>query len=222
VKNLFNRHRKTGGFTLIEMLITIGIMLFLFALVAVAAGRMREKARISKTKSLIKRIAVALEGYHALNHNYPTIPIAGDPNPDTCPYSAATPLASAGLAFWQGIDLKREFVLGSSLDDFSNDDFDSTGQYFADAWGNRLKYRKIGPERYLVWSFGSKQGNVACPHPAATSTSFNDDIGTGDYWDAPSKSWMNCGNFTRERDSFVDLTGVEHTGANITSHDTDF
>src|SRR5262245_38330510 len=117
-------------------------MLFLFALVAVAAGRMREKARISKTKSLVKRIAAALEGYHALNHNYPTIAVIGDPNPDTCPYSNATPLAAAGLGFWQGIDLRREFVLGASLDDFNADDFDASGQYFVDAWGNRLKYRK--------------------------------------------------------------------------------
>jgi prepilin-type N-terminal cleavage/methylation domain-containing protein len=214
--------RSNTGFTLIEMLVTIGIMLFLFSLVAVAAGRMREKARISKTKSLIKRVALALDAYHALHHNYPSIPVIGDPNPDTCPYSVVKPLTKAGLAFWQGIDLKKVFVMGSSLDDFNNDDLDSTGTYFVDAWGNRLKYRKVGPERYLVWSYGSKQGKAPCPHPAAAATSFNDDVGTGDYWDAGAKAWKNCGNFTRERDIFVNPSGKEFVGTNITSHDTDF
>lgn len=214
--------RRRSGFTLIEILITIGIMLFLFSIVAVTAVRMREKVRITKTKSLIKRIAVALEGYHALNRNYPAIPVIGDLHPDTCPYSTVKPLAKAGYAFWQGIDLKKEFVIGSSLDDFNTDDLDPTGVYFVDAWGNRIKYRKIGPERCLVWSFGSKHGKGACPHPAATSTSFNDDIGSGDYWDESTKTWKNCANLTRERDIYVTAKGAEYVGTNITSHDTDF
>lgn len=214
--------RRRSGFTLVEILITIGIMLFLFSLVSVTAVRMREKARITKTKSLIKRIALALDGYHALNRNYPATPVVGDSCPDTCPYSVVKPLSKAGYAFWGGIDLKKEFVLGSGLEEFNMDDLDPTGVYFVDAWGNHIKYRKIGPERCLVWSFGSKQGKGPCPHPAATSSSFNDDIGSGDYWDAGAKSWKNCANLTRERDIYVDKKGAEYPGTNITSHDTDF
>src|SRR5437868_788303 len=137
------------------MLITIGIMLFLFALVAVAALRMREKSRITNTKSLIKRVVNNLGAYHALNRNYPgdinSWTLAGGLFPDTCPYSVIVPLSN-DPAFWKGVDLEKRFLIGASLDDFGPSDLDSTGQYLVDAWKNRLKYRKVGRDRYLVWS----------------------------------------------------------------------
>jgi prepilin-type N-terminal cleavage/methylation domain-containing protein len=217
--------RRRPGFTLLEILITIAIMLFLFALVAVAAGRMREKARITNTKSLVKRVSNALEVYHALYRNYPSIPVIGDTFPDLCPYSTITPL-QADPSFWRGIDLTRQLLIQSN-EEFGPSDLDSTGTYLVDAWGNRLKYRKLGRDRYLVWSAGSayKYANtVANPHPLPGAPTFNDDIGTGDYY-VPTPvpgSWSNCGNPTRDIDIYTDPTGVKYIGNNITSKDTDF
>lgn len=210
----FIRLRDRSGFTLIEILITIAIMMFLFALVAVAAQRFMARARITSTKELIKRAALQLEAYHALNRNYPAPPVAADPFPDTCPYSIVVPLIS-DPAFWHGVNLEKRFLIGSSLDDFKLGDLDPSGRYLVDAWGNPLKYRKIGPERYLVWSYGPKQGNAA--------PQFHDDIGTGDYYDPNGDTFNPSGNPTREQDIYIDsATGNKYIGNNITSHDTDF
>ena len=217
--------RRRSGFTLLEILITIGIMIFLFALLAVAAGRMREKARITSTKSLIKRVSNALEVYHALNRNYPSIPVMGDAFPDLCPYSSITPV-QADATFWKGVDLTKQLLLESN-EEFGPSDLDPTGQYFLDAWGNRLKYRKLGRERYLVWSAGSAYKHASAvpnPHPLPGAPTFNDDIGTGDYYVAvPSPgSWSTCNNPTRDIDIYTDPAGVKYIGNNITSKDTDF
>src|SRR5262249_54831800 len=142
--------RFPAGFTFIELLIVIGIILFLLALIGVAAGAARERAAISTTPATRKRGSDALGRYHPEHHDYPSLPVAGDLNPDTCPYSTVVPLA-ADAAFWKGIDLETRMLEHSGID-FKRDELDQTGKYVIDAWGNRLRYRKLGRESYLVWS----------------------------------------------------------------------
>src|SRR5690349_18485403 len=130
------RKLARSGYTLIEILIVIGIMLFLFTLVAVAAGPVREWASINKTRTTLKDIALALDTYRSNHKNLPSIPVVGDPNPDTCPYSTITPL-QADAAFWKGIDLEKRMLAEAGME-FKSNELDSTGQYFVDAWGNRI------------------------------------------------------------------------------------
>lgn len=80
--------RKTGGFTVIELLVVVAIIAFLLALVGVVAVRARQKARVSRTKAIIKRVQVALDAYKAIHREYPAgVSIHTDTWPS--PYSIA-------------------------------------------------------------------------------------------------------------------------------------
>jgi type II secretory pathway pseudopilin PulG len=194
---------------MIEILIAIGIMLFLMTLLIVAGGAIREWSNVAKTRSTLKAIALALDTYHANhNNNWPTIPVVGDPNPDTCPYSTITPL-QADAAFWKGIDLEKSMLAEAGME-FKSGELDSSG-YFVDAWGNRIRYRK-NRDHYLVWSLGPPRGNPL---------QFHDDIGSGDYYDANTKTFKTPpGPITHlDVDTYVTSTGAKYVGPNLSVKD---
>jgi prepilin-type N-terminal cleavage/methylation domain-containing protein len=137
-----NKTRR--GFTLIELLVVLAIIALLFALMGVVALRAREKAKVSKTKSLIKRVQLGLDQYLAVWREYPS----GAPaHPETWP----APYDMKGVEFDQGFITKRD--PGGTT--FNPDDVDPTDTtHLLDGWGKRIRYRKIGPTRMLVWSTG--------------------------------------------------------------------
>lgn len=159
------QHRRPTGFTLLEILVTIGIIVFLFTLIAVVATKARERARMARTKSLVKRVHVVLDAYRALWREYP----AGAPTfPDTWPNPYNV----------QGVQLDRSLVYrntGLEESAFTRDDFDATNTYFVDAWGNPLRYRKAGPTQMLIWSYGPNK---------------KDEIGLGQIWDDKTKAYV--------------------------------
>lgn len=82
------------GFTLLEMLIVIGIIAILVALGASSYSTAQRKARDSKRKSDLKMVQNAYEQYYSIcNFNYPaTLPTAGNKLTATtvnCPSLAA-------------------------------------------------------------------------------------------------------------------------------------
>jgi type II secretory pathway pseudopilin PulG len=172
---LSRRSRRPSGFTLIEILVTIGIIVFLFSLIAVVAARAREHARMSKTKSLIKRIHVVLDAYRALWKEYP----AGDYVSDTWP----APYLAKGVALDRTLIFRNT---GIEQDSFGADEFDkATNTFFVDAWGNPLYYRKVGPTQMLIWSYGPNK---------------KDEIGIGQVWDDKTSAYVGgTGNGMQER-----------------------
>ena len=157
------RSRRTSGFTLLEILVTIAIIVFLFSLIAVVATKVRDRARLARVKSLIKRIHVSLDAYRAVYREYPS----GAPlYPDTWPSPYAT----------TGVPLDRSLVIrGLGVDDFNHDDFDQATQtFFVDPWGNQLRYRKVAPTQMLIWSYGPNG---------------QDEIGVGQIWDSKTKAY---------------------------------
>lgn len=150
------------GFTLLEMLITIGIIVFLFSLMGLVAFRVREKAKMSRAKSTIKKIHVCMEGYKAIWREYP----AGAPlYPDTWPVGSQATI-------YKGVPLDRSLVMrGTGIGEegsFTKDEFDPTETFFVDPWGNQLRYRKLSSDRILIWSYGPNG---------------HDEIGIGQVWD---------------------------------------
>ncbi len=63
--------RARGGFTLVEMLVVVGILVVLTSLLIVGLRTSVEKAKNQNTKALIGRIKTALESYHADFRDYP-------------------------------------------------------------------------------------------------------------------------------------------------------
>ena len=65
------RQRRTGGFTLVELLLVIAIIGLLASIVFVGVNAGRSKARDAKRLTDIKAIASALEFYHSDEDHYP-------------------------------------------------------------------------------------------------------------------------------------------------------
>ncbi len=78
---------STRAFTLIEILITMGIMITLTALIAMGMGVAKEKARQKATRALVSKIKIALEAYHGEFRDFP---------PDGYDPAEPTPLGMKG------------------------------------------------------------------------------------------------------------------------------
>jgi type II secretory pathway pseudopilin PulG len=65
------RRRNGKGFTIIELLTVIGIMLFLMAFLAGVFLRSAKQAKVKATQKLLERIGIGLERYYADFRSYP-------------------------------------------------------------------------------------------------------------------------------------------------------
>lgn len=66
------RGSDAGGFSLIELLVVIGIIGVLAMFLAVGVAKVRDRARIAKATGLIQRLEVGCQQYHQTYLSYPT------------------------------------------------------------------------------------------------------------------------------------------------------
>lgn len=144
------------GFTLIEMLVVISILVFLFSLIGVVAVQMREKARQSRCKSMVKRVEGGLEIYLAEYHEFPS----GAPSyPDTWPDTATL------ATLLKGVDFDTRFITERVSDyTFNKEDYCTApghDMFLLDPWTSpnaaghpHIRYRKMHRQQILVWSYG--------------------------------------------------------------------
>jgi general secretion pathway protein G len=69
---VWRRTRRTGGFTLIEILVVIAVIAILASLVTPMVFRNVGDARISATRAQIEIFGLALDGYRLDNDSYPS------------------------------------------------------------------------------------------------------------------------------------------------------
>ena len=181
--------RLARGFTLLEILVVIAIILILLSLMGIVAANARIKARVSDTKALIKRIHLALDEYKADHGEYPYGDSSSGRVPDLNP--------SSNPDFYLGVELDRTWLTdwGVSIQ-FTSSDYDpNNSNYFVDAWHNRIMYRKISADRMLIWSYGRNE---------------KDEIGVGKIWDEETDGYVEGkgeGKLDRQGDdiSMVDV-----------------
>ena len=124
---------------------------------------------MSRVKGTIKKIHVCMEAYKAIWREYP----AGAPlYPDTWPVGTQA-------VIYKGTPLDISLVMrGTGVGEegsFTKDEIpDPTGQFFVDPWGNQIRYRKLSPDRILIWSYGPNK---------------MDEIGIGQVWDPVAKAY---------------------------------
>ena len=71
------KRRKSSGFTLIEMLVVIVIIVALMGLVFKLTGRASEAANRAETVKMLERLRSAIEEFHATYGTYPPCDGAG-------------------------------------------------------------------------------------------------------------------------------------------------
>jgi len=154
---------------MIEILVVISIIAFLFGIVGMVAMKAREKARISKCKATLSKAKIGLDMYRTHWREYPAGAPAHAPTwPD--------PYDMKGEEFDQRFITERD--PGGTR--FDMDEIDKTDiTRLVDPWGKRLRYRKVAPERMLVWSVGpdgiDQIGDIV-KNPSKTERGIGDDI----------------------------------------------
>ena len=125
---------RTGdkGFTLMELLVVIGIIIVIAAAILTVIPGMRQKTQEKATKAFMERLEVALEQYYDDNRSYPSGDIT----------SVKTALEPSGPTSRQYIEFDDSEVNGSDIVDY---------------WGNPFVYVTPGTQNtgtYDLYSLG--------------------------------------------------------------------
>ncbi len=137
---------RGAGFTLLEVLVVIGIIVFMIAMMGIMLRDVPNRSRIAATKALIQQIATALDTYNGAFHTLPPdtgygLPRGGSPNYDAGSlyrFLAKSPKIGNALPL---------IVLSDNLRDY-NDPLYGPSKMIVDAWGNPIGY--IGDPRRLI------------------------------------------------------------------------
>jgi prepilin-type N-terminal cleavage/methylation domain-containing protein len=93
--------RRRGGFTLVELLVVIGIMAVLMALLAPMIMQAWRSANRTRMASDLQAIATALEAYHQDHGAYPPVRLDTNiPGPPTAPPERPNPPTGAQILCW--------------------------------------------------------------------------------------------------------------------------
>jgi len=121
------RFRRRRGFTLMEVLLVLAILVILGSLVGVGIMKMQKNANINAARAQVGMLESVVKAY--------AIDVG------TCPTTqqGLTALAQApsdlkNPAKWQGPYLDK--------------------QIGTDAWGNEYQYEQTGPDQFRIWSMG--------------------------------------------------------------------
>ncbi|MAW78180.1 MAG: hypothetical protein CMJ95_12460 [Planctomycetes bacterium] len=67
----------SAGFTMVELLVTISLIVFLMSMLAVTFGPMLKRADQANTTALISRVSLLIDGYHSVTGNFPSDGLEG-------------------------------------------------------------------------------------------------------------------------------------------------
>ena len=124
------------GFTVVELLVVLGILAFIAAALLPSVAPMMKKAKESRAKADIVRLEVALQAYATkdINGYYPKV----------------------------NTNAEMQTLLRSRVEEMIEWDVDASGQ-FVDPWGNDYEYRGINPSNNAsfvdIWSRGPDGAN---------------------------------------------------------------
>jgi len=167
-----NRQRKASGFTLLELLVVISIVLFMLAFMVGIFLKQGDTNRIRATQKLIERIGIGLARYYADLRTFPpdtaygqplakvmgTINAAGDTGVVYDSYSLwrylgaeiqqFRPNGAGGTEYWRTLGPYIKFNDSELVEDPPN----SKQFYVVDAWNKPLGY--VGDPRRVIHNRG--------------------------------------------------------------------
>ena len=160
--------RRSAGFTLVEIMAVVLIILVLAGLILSMAGGAARDADIANTKALLERIGVGLEAYKAETGQYPVPSNIAEANrllyrtlSNTAGTYNPTPIAGREpFMDWKPTELNPVEYYPWDTPNYKAQP--TAG--FVDAWGNAIQYT-FDPNitsTYRLWSMGpdGKTGDV--------------------------------------------------------------
>lgn len=145
-----------AGFTMVELMVTIALIVFLMGMLGMMTGSYLEKASIARTEALIARVSLVIDQYHSKVGGFPTDGLDGN---DLITEEGSILTGGAALTFTlsQPLILTRTKpngeirVIGEDppMIEFRSDelsaasDGDETARQVLDAWGEPVHYDDV-------------------------------------------------------------------------------
>ncbi len=124
----FTRRRRRRGFTLMEVLLVLAILVILGSLVGVSIFQMQKNANVKAARAQIDMLEGAISAYQIDVGSFPP----------TLEGLVAIPGDLKNPAKWSGPYLDK-------------------AQLPADPWGNPFQYEVLSADQYRIWSWGYDQ-----------------------------------------------------------------
>ncbi|MDE0959460.1 MAG: hypothetical protein OSB09_01620 [Planctomycetota bacterium] len=160
---------QSAGFTMVELLVTISLIVFLMSMLAVGAGKYLETASVARTEALIARVSLLIDSYHSKVGAFPTDGLDGN-DLITTDGSFLTGGAALTYTLTQPLILTRTMSNGEirivgdepPMGDFRSDelsppsDGDTEARQLLDAWAEPIHYDDVsaGEKSYSPQSDG--------------------------------------------------------------------
>jgi prepilin-type N-terminal cleavage/methylation domain-containing protein len=139
--------RSARGFTLLELLVVMGILVVLVGLLLPGIRLARQRARMGEAKQTIQNVGLALQSYFGDHGDYPpsTLKDVGIPTNrlNDGIESLVACLATTRMSgpYFDFPDVYLQNYDGDSIPDFNHSFFDDRSGYeFTDPWGNPYIY----------------------------------------------------------------------------------
>lgn len=129
--------KSRSGFTLIEILVVVGLIMFLAAFVIVAAVRFGNTSRENATKALIQRIGMGINKYYGTYRIYPAEDDAIISAKNTSIYEFLVPTGKEPYVEFKSGEIRQ---FGSK-------------HWAVDAWGNKILYYAESRKQAEVGNF---------------------------------------------------------------------
>lgn len=144
------RPRDGAAFTLVELMVVMGVICILAGLVLSAAGYLQKKGARSRTEAEIAALSAALENYKADNGDYPLNTYSSSNN--SCLVTSLMPTnGTAGKIYY---DFRTNSLTNSGAFPIYLDPYGNPYNYVYSATGTNITLGSTnnGPDNYDLWS----------------------------------------------------------------------
>jgi len=137
---------KCAGFTMIELIVVISIIIFLMAALIAGTAKLRERARLASVKTLLEKVQTGVESYKLMYRAYPQpMPLApGYTNSQTLNYFLTTPFRMSPNAAQKEVYSALNAGPFADFKETEVADVNKSGHLgIVDCWGTELFFQYI-------------------------------------------------------------------------------